>query len=300
MKQFDVSGIVIRGIDLGARFGVATANIDTDFSKIAIEEGVYFVEVQVEPAPAFCPAIMHYGLRKTFGGDKSIEIHLLDFTGDLYEKTLNVLVKKHHRPIKKFPNADVLFTQIETDIVLAKKYFLRVFCQKKWSEITEDQKVIWAQKTCQKLSEFSRFISAKNILVFVPMADEIPFVEDLMRLFPVKKFFFPRVDIATKNMQFFASNWADLLPGQCTLKPIASSEIFSRQTSESTLVLVPALAVSAVGTRLGRGGGFYDRFLAECQTNPNISTLSVQPEFAVFGDIPVEAHDQGLDAVLVA
>lgn len=326
MKYKPFSGTVIRGVDLGARFGVATANIDTDFSQISMEEGVYFVEVQIS-APLtlresqgsgelskteglkeevceknearLIPAIMHYGPRKTFGGDKSIEIHILDFSGDLYGKTLQVSARKFYRPIKKFPNADVLFTQIENDIIKAKKYFLRNICKKKWSLVDDETKEIWVQKTMQKLSDLESFAAAKNVLLFVPLCDEIPLSEDVFYRFPDKKFFFPRVDIVTKNMQFFVSYWDELIAGAYTLEPPKTGEMFVSTTTEKTLVFVPALAVSRDGKRLGRGAGFYDRFLSECVGNDLVSTISVQPAFAVFENLPVEMHDQVLDEVLV-
>jgi 5,10-methenyltetrahydrofolate synthetase len=312
-NRFCFSGKVIRGVDLGARFGVATANVDTDFLQMKIAEGVYFVEVKISPLARslmfskgeseeieiFHTAIMHYGPRKTFGGEKSIEIHLLDFSGDLYDQILQVQVLKFHRPIQKFPNADVLFTQIEHDITKAKKYFLRAYCQKKWSKVSSEDKQLLVQKTVQKLSDRDSFQSAQNILLFVPLRDEIPFAKDLFYRFPDKKFFFPRVQIDTKIMQFFVSDWDELVPGPYTLEPKVSEKYFDPTLTQKTLIFVPALAVSSQGKRLGRGAGFYDKFLADCVANQNISTISVQPEFAVFEDTPVENHDQILDEILM-
>lgn len=313
MRTDSFSGTVVRGVDLGARFGIATANIDTDFSEIKIEEGVYFVTVSIQEPPTLHKetsprsnptsqihqAIMHYGPRKTFGGEKSIEIHLLDFSGDLYGKRLEVAVQKFHRPIQKFPNADTLFTQIERDIVQAKKYFWRQTFRQKWSLVTQEKKHVLVQKSRQKLSEFEPFRAAKNILLFVPMADEIPYAEDVFYAFPAKKFYWPRIDIDTKSMRFFSSDWEDLVPGDYTLEPKISVDKFDTQTTEKTLILVPALGVSLDGKRLGRGAGFYDRFLSECVGNKNISTVSVQPSFAVIDNLPMENHDQVLDEVIV-
>lgn len=325
-----LSGKVVSGIDLGARFGVATANIDTDFDTISIPEGVYFVEVTIlnplnvlhksstsvkknsslpindydfsiknNNTPNKHKAIMHYGPRKTFGGEKSIEIHLLDFSGNLYEKELFVTVKKFHRFVQKFPNADLLFTQIETDITQAQKYFLRKSIQNHWQKISLEQKVDWSQKTCQKLTQFPPFLDAQNVLAFVPMSDEIPFIKTLIELFPLKKYFFSRIENNPKNMQFFTSTWKTLINGTYTLEPPQTGTIFDFNTPENTLIFVPALAVSLTGKRLGRGGGFYDQFLANCVPNQKISTVSVQPDFAVLEKIPTEPHDQKVEQVLV-
>ncbi|MBJ2120611.1 5-formyltetrahydrofolate cyclo-ligase [Arthrobacter sp. MSA 4-2] len=66
------------------------------------------------------------------------------------------------------------------------------------------------------------------------------------------------------------------------------------------LVLVPGLAVDASGYRLGQGGGYYDRFLAELSIErPTVPTAGmVYPdEFVAAGSFPVELHDVPLHGV---
>ncbi|MEI6338074.1 MAG: 5-formyltetrahydrofolate cyclo-ligase [Verrucomicrobiota bacterium] len=61
------------------------------------------------------------------------------------------------------------------------------------------------------------------------------------------------------------------------------------------LVLVPGLAFDARGFRLGRGGGFYDRWLG---ANPGVRTLGLCFACQLVEKIPVESHDVRVDAVL--
>jgi len=61
------------------------------------------------------------------------------------------------------------------------------------------------------------------------------------------------------------------------------------------LVLVPGLAFDAADFRLGRGGGFYDRWL---EANPGVRTLGLCFACQVVEKIPVESHDLKVDAVL--
>jgi len=61
------------------------------------------------------------------------------------------------------------------------------------------------------------------------------------------------------------------------------------------LVLVPGMAFDAAGFRLGRGGGFYDRWLA---AHPGVRTLGLCFHCQLLGKIPVESHDVKMDAVL--
>lgn len=61
------------------------------------------------------------------------------------------------------------------------------------------------------------------------------------------------------------------------------------------LVLVPGLAFSSGGARLGRGGGFYDRWLAR---HPGVITLGLCFACQLVENLPGEAHDLHVDAVL--
>lgn len=69
-------------------------------------------------------------------------------------------------------------------------------------------------------------------------------------------------------------------------EPIVSETVKVKQ-DEIDLVIVPGLAFSKTGYRLGFGGGYYDRFLANYQGK----TLSLGFESQIVSGIPIEAHD---------
>lgn len=73
------------------------------------------------------------------------------------------------------------------------------------------------------------------------------------------------------------------LPGDRTLQP------------ESTVILVPALAFTRDGRRLGKGGGYYDRFLSGVS---DIQTVGIAYEFQIVSDLPQEPHDRRVSAIL--
>ena len=64
---------------------------------------------------------------------------------------------------------------------------------------------------------------------------------------------------------------------------------------ETALVLMPGLAFTQNGDRLGYGGGFYDRFLTK---EPNHPTLALCYDFQIVDSLPTEAHDVPVDTVL--
>jgi riboflavin kinase/FMN adenylyltransferase len=62
------------------------------------------------------------GRRPTFNGlERIVEVHILDYAGDLYRSTLKIDIIERLRGEQKFPNADALKSQISRDIILAKE-----------------------------------------------------------------------------------------------------------------------------------------------------------------------------------
>ena len=67
---------------------------------------------------------------------------------------------------------------------------------------------------------------------------------------------------------------------------------------EPDIVLMPLLAFDARGTRLGYGGGYYDRALAELRARRKVRALGIAFSEQQLAEIPFEAHDQKLDGVI--
>jgi len=66
---------------------------------------------------------MNIGMRPTVNGDKrSVEVHLFDWQGDLYDQELSVNLIKFIRPEKKFDSLDALKAQIKSDCQTALSY----------------------------------------------------------------------------------------------------------------------------------------------------------------------------------
>jgi len=95
--------------------------------------------------------------------------------------------------------------------------------------------------------------------------------------------------------------WGAYEPGKLVaarfgLREPAQPWLPSSAVAEADMVLVPALAVDRTGTRLGRGGGFYDRSLALCR--PGARLVAVVRDEEVLSDLPSEAHDVRMTHVL--
>ena len=65
-------------------------------------------------------AVANLGPRPTFDATPGLEVHLLDYTGDLYGRELEVVFRKRLRDVRKFANADELVAQIGLDVEAAR------------------------------------------------------------------------------------------------------------------------------------------------------------------------------------
>ncbi len=131
-RSFSVLGQVLKGDGRGRQLGFPTANLNLPARGLP-PRGVYFGRAAVVPSPvrkdsfleiqgeqgSFHSAVANIGIRPTFTPGRQtllLEIHLLDFEGDLYGKILEVELLKWHREEKRFSNSRKLIDQIERDI----------------------------------------------------------------------------------------------------------------------------------------------------------------------------------------
>ena len=120
-RNWSIDGKVQKGKQLGKKIGFPTANIDIKDYVIA-RPGVYAVRVKKEGKNRYLKGIANIGYRPTFNEKKILlEVHLFNFSGNLYNKYLTVEFKRFIRKEKKFKNIDQLKKQIKTDLLKAKK-----------------------------------------------------------------------------------------------------------------------------------------------------------------------------------
>lgn len=117
-RPYEISGTVIEGRKLGRELGFPTANL-TLGERQTPRDGVWAVEVD-----GGMKGVANLGTRPTVGGTgRLLEVHLLDFSGDLYGKQMRVQFKKFLRPEKKFGSVDELREQIAQDAQQARRWF---------------------------------------------------------------------------------------------------------------------------------------------------------------------------------
>lgn len=117
-RAYRLIGQVVPGQQLGRTIGFPTANLALPTEKFLPRYGVYSVEVFPEQtiSKTAIKGVMNIGCRPTVAGQSpTIEVHLLNWAGDLYGQTLKVNLLKFLRPEQKFPSVEALKQQITKD-----------------------------------------------------------------------------------------------------------------------------------------------------------------------------------------
>ncbi|MHB0869778.1 MAG: bifunctional riboflavin kinase/FAD synthetase [Chloroflexota bacterium] len=116
-RSYRLRGLVISGDGRGRTIGFATANLAPDERMCVPGDGVYAVRARVEEEGEDRPGVANVGVRPTFGeSGRQIEIHLLDFGGELYGKRLAVDFAARLRGEQRFETVDALKAQIAEDV----------------------------------------------------------------------------------------------------------------------------------------------------------------------------------------
>jgi riboflavin kinase/FMN adenylyltransferase len=124
-RPWDVDGVVVHGAERGRAIGVPTANIDPEV-ELAIAPGIYAVTLSVDGGPAM-PAVASLGTNPTFvdAGRLVLEVHVLDWNGEIYDRRVRTTFVARLRDELKFDSVDALVAQIQRDIAAARAALAR-------------------------------------------------------------------------------------------------------------------------------------------------------------------------------
>jgi riboflavin kinase/FMN adenylyltransferase len=125
-RYFDLDGVVVPGQGRGRGIGFPTANVDTP-NELRPAPGVYAVRARIRAAggqadSAWVGGAANIGVKPTFGGTQvTVEVHLLDFSGDLYGKAVRVQFLDRLRSEQRFGSVAELAEQIGRDVRAARE-----------------------------------------------------------------------------------------------------------------------------------------------------------------------------------
>lgn len=151
---------------------------------------------------------------------------------------------------------------------------------------------------CERLTGGEGFQSARTVMLYLPMAGELDTTPIALRAFQLGQIVCaPRMNwehkrILPMEINCFETGFETRRYGvrePVEMRPVPLEEI--------DLIIIPGLAFDAVGGRLGRGGGYYDRFLSRAELRPDCAKWGIAYDFQVVEETPILDHDAQLDAV---
>ena len=177
----------------------------------------------------------------------------------------------------------------------AKKDMLRRIYRAKRREMSTDARREQDIELCRIISELPEFNAAETVLLYAPLGAEtdVLFLAEIAKK-RGKRLAFPLCNTKNKTMTFhYAENISDLEVGAYGIRePKADAEIYG---GEPAVCILPGLAFDVYGNRLGYGGGYYDKYLAE---NSVFSIAPVRDGFLSDDALPVDGHDRKCDMII--
>ena len=120
-RNWSIEGLVQKGRQMGKKIGFPTCNLDIK-NYVIPKLGVYAVKICTKNPNKILKGIANIGFRPTFNQKKILlEVHIFNFSGNLYNKVLTIDFISFIRNEKKFKNINQLKKQISSDLVMAKK-----------------------------------------------------------------------------------------------------------------------------------------------------------------------------------
>jgi riboflavin kinase/FMN adenylyltransferase len=120
-RNWSIESKVQMGRQMGRKIGFPTCNMDIN-NYVIPKLGVYAVKIFQKNSSKILKGIANIGYRPTFNQKKLLlEVHIFNFSGNLYNKVLTIDFISFLRNEKKFKNINQLRKQISSDLVMAKK-----------------------------------------------------------------------------------------------------------------------------------------------------------------------------------
>ncbi|MDH0747919.1 bifunctional riboflavin kinase/FAD synthetase [Pseudomonas sp. GD03842] len=121
-RPFEITGRVLHGQKLARQLGTPTANVQLKRRRVPLS-GVYLVSAEIDGK--VWPGVANIGVRPTVAGDgrPHLEIHLLDFAGDIYGRRLTVVFHQKLRDEQRFASLEALKTAIDADVAAARAHW---------------------------------------------------------------------------------------------------------------------------------------------------------------------------------
>ena len=161
------------------------------------------------------------------------------------------------------------------------------------NQIQKEERHLLSERIFDRLCQSRIYLESPVIYSYVSFRSEVDttrFHERVLK--DGKQLALPKVVSKTDMEFFFVEDVSRLVPGYMGI--MEPAPLHPAKPSEKCLMVLPGLAFDRGFGRLGYGGGYYDRFLPGTRAY----RIGVCHDFALLGSVPVQAHDQRMDAVV--
>ncbi len=175
---------------------------------------------------------------------------------------------------------------------------MRAEVLKRRDSIPLDQKLQKDAAIKKSLFDLEEFIKAKCVLMYVSFRTEVDTFEQLEGILNLgKQLVVPLVDSKQKTLTLYEiKKTSELEPGYMDILEPKVSEVRKVKLNDIDIIVIPGTGFDTKGNRLGYGGGYYDRLLADADNH--IPTIALAFEEQIVDEIPAEPHDIKMDIIV--
>lgn len=171
------------------------------------------------------------------------------------------------------------------------KVEMRALLTQKRRLLTDEQKTEASSRVIERLEQMEWFREAKTVLIYYPIHNEIDLLPLVKKYKHEKTLLFPVTHRKTIDACPYRGN-ALMKRGKFNI-PEPQTEPYKGKID---LILIPGVAFDRKCNRLGRGGGYYDRFLCKQRHS---KLIGVGYDFQIVDEVPTERNDMRLQGVIV-
>ncbi len=171
------------------------------------------------------------------------------------------------------------------------KHVLRNEVRRRKAQFSPNELAAKSREVIARLEANALFQSAQTVMLYWSLPDEVCTHQLIARILGQKRVILPVV-VGNDIRPVELISLDQLHEGAFRIQEPSSDKVFSEKID---LIVLPGMAFAPDGSRLGRGRGYYDRFLA---ANSSVPTIGLAFDFQIFPTLPIEPHDVKIGTVI--
>lgn len=172
------------------------------------------------------------------------------------------------------------------------KHQLRTLIRSRIATLSEEQRTTASRSIFEQVEAHPAFVEASVVALFASLPDEPQSMPFITRWSHTKRIVLPRVE--GEVMHFYDYDPKQMLPGAFGISEPQNPTACPPQDID--LMIVPGVAFTPDGKRMGRGKGFYDRYLS--QHNLHAHTIGICFREQLVSNLPTNPHDKCVDQII--